>query len=456
MRYSSRPASRRRGVVAAGLGAALLLGCAAEPLPRRADAGGGDGAPPSATALPSPLDVAAREALARTAAGDPAAALDRLDAEGGPARGHALALAARGQALLALGRHEEAADAFRRSLSREPLRADVLHGHALALMEGARLVLGAPMLRRDRLDLARHDLLRAVELEPRRVAAWHALGRVEDLSGRPDLALRHFEHALTLGATDPEVHFHLGIVLLKEGRTQDAVEHLRAARAGAPEDAEAAYHLGKALLRSGRVEEAVTHLTAATRRDPLSRPAAFNLAMALERAGRSGEAAAARARFERLGTEEPDREAVELAEASRDPRLLAALGLQHEQAGRLEDAVAAYARAVEGEESFDVLLRLGALRCRLGQPVAGERALRRAGEIRTDLAVAPLYLAGALEQQGRLDEALEAVREAARREPDSYHAHRNEGLLLQRLGRDAEARAALARAERLRPEGGPP
>ena len=70
----------------------------------------------------------------------------------------------------------------------------------------------------------------------------------------------------------------------------------------------------------------------------------------------------------------------------------------------------------------------------------------------TDNDVARDNLGVALEQQGRLAEATEEYRAAAKLEPDRYQGHHNLASALDRLGRSAEALAEHREAVRISPE----
>jgi predicted Zn-dependent protease with MMP-like domain/Flp pilus assembly protein TadD len=155
---------------------------------------------------------------------------------------------------------------------------------------------------------------------------------------------------------------------------------------------------------------------------------------------------------------------------ARAPRSIAALHCRAEAlaaAGRFEDAVEAYERALQGGKD-DVEVLLGAadlLVFRLPDDLRDredlERALelaRRAGKLARradDVAAAgeAAWLEGAaLTQLGRPDEALAPLDAAAQAFPDSGAVHLERGVALFELSRLDEAREALRLAERAEPD----
>ncbi len=232
------------------------------------------------------------------------------------------------------------------------------------------------------------------------------------------------------------------------------------------------------LLFRGELATAARELRTVLDRDPDNLAATVGLAKAL----------AAQARFDEGGA--LARRALELAPG--DPDLHTSLGLLESARGNLEAALAAFDGALavdpkwldariekarclyrlgrrrETETLIDSLLaedpdvaRVQVARAELVEIPAGRFAaaaerLRRAVAREPSLAQAWRALGRALEEGGKLPEALDAYRRGLELRPDDGPLHARLGLLLSRLRRDAEAEAPLRRAVELIPEGSPP
>lgn len=168
-------------------------------------------------------------------------------------------------------------------------------------------------------------------------------------------------------------------------------------------------NLGIVYARTGRIGPAIAEGEAAVRLRPSFPEARSNLGLALTSAGRLPEAIA-----------ELDA-AVRLAPGLPGARLN--LGRALLLAGRLPEALA----------QFEAALRL--------DPASPEA--------RADLGVAHNNLANAFARAGRFAEAIEEFRRALAFNPGNPGTHRNLGFALQSLGRDEEAQAEFATAQRL-------
>lgn len=148
-----------------------------------------------------------------------------------------------------------------------------------------------------------------------------------------------------------------------------------------------------------------------------------------------------------------------------DPRRLIRIEAARHLAGEAEAALAETARpafaaalkeliAAEGfnADRPEAMTRLGDLYAARGQGAEAEQAYRRATEIDPGFAPAWVNFAQLLEQQGHGSQAMELLRQAARRNERSAEIRHALGLSLIRQGRRDEALAQLGRAAELRPE----
>ena len=107
----------------------------------------------------------------------------------------------------------------------------------------ARLKDGQPSAAAEVLELA-------VEREPEKASLREALGRAYFASARLERARREFERALDLNPSDDYAHFGLGRCLERQGRLPDAAKHLKLAVA-MRDRADYRTALGRVLARLG-------------------------------------------------------------------------------------------------------------------------------------------------------------------------------------------------------------
>lgn len=127
----------------------------------------------------------------------------------------------------------------------------------------------------------------------------------------------------------------------------------------------------------------------------------------------------------------------------------AAIGAQHLEGGRLEEAEASYHKALEIDPDFaEAHFKLGNIAMKRRSPAAAEAAYRRAVSADSCHFKAFYNLGNLLRLQARLGEAETCYRRVIAIEPGYVNAHVNLGVTLKELGRPVDAevcyRAALA------------
>ncbi len=282
---------------------------------------------------------------------------------------HALALIARaaasapddarcqfglGQALQALGRWHEAADAYQRVLRAQPDSLDAHMALGVALQRAGRLGPAAAAyreilarrpddpsalgnlgtVRRELGDLegAVELLTRAARLEPE--AASHAVNLSIALCQRRDFRAAETILRTTL-AREPEnveAAFNLGNALRGLHRSTEAVEHYRRAVQLRPDHAEALNNLGNALMQLGEFSSAMDAFDAALHARPTYVAAINNAGCLLRMLGRSDDAEDMLRRGLAI---DPDHAA-----------LYDNLGNVLKDAGALDEAIACYRRSL--------------------------------------------------------------------------------------------------------------
>ena len=128
------------------------------------------------------------------------------------------------------------------------------------------------------------------------------------------------------------------------------------------------------------------------------------------------------------------------------------LGMAMELAGRAADAEQSYQDCLRSDPELALArVQLGGLLARSGRTSAAIEQYERALPLLPNLAALHNNLATACFASDRLPDAAAGYRRALALDPDYFNAWFNLGRVLARLGSHAEARAALERAQSLRP-----
>jgi len=125
----------------------------------------------------------------------------------------------------------------------------------------------------------------------------------------------------------------------------------------------------------------------------------------------------------------------------------------YRKAGRVDDAVASYRRALQLKPDYpEAHNNLGAALSTQRRREEAMAAYRRAIELRPNYAQAHGNLGIALREEGHLEEALASYRRAIEYNPDDAMTHSNLGAVLSEQGRPDEAAAACLRALQIDPD----
>ncbi|MDX2192123.1 MAG: tetratricopeptide repeat protein [Gemmatimonadales bacterium] len=343
------------------------------------------------------------------------------------------------EAQLALGRVEAArgdleaaSEWFARVVAAEPGHAD------------AHFRLGRALYNRGLAEAALSELRAAVAADPDHAEAHHLMGFVLGELGYPEEAAEASTTAVHLSPSLAHAQANLTLehpvvrtpaedgprirTLPREGRDPVPVE-----RTGERPAPLAHYALGVAFRRKGFHLEALRELRLALAAgEP---PRAVEEAMAEVQLLRRDHAAAIEL-YDRLVREHPDA-----------PKLWNERGVALHQAGRADEAMASYARAVGLDAGYALAwANLGVLRAQRGQLDAALEALTLAAEAPAVPVGVTLDLALLRVQRREPQLALEAYRQALARDPRSAVAWTGVGQVLLGLRRPEDARNAFGRA----------
>ena len=136
-------------------------------------------------------------------------------------------LTARGMALTALGRPQEALATFQRARETDPSNPIVL------------VNIGAVYLGTGDRTRARQALEAALDIDPGVARAHNMLGVIAAQEGRPEEAIERWRRGVTLDPNDYQTLFNLGVTLRKQGREAEARPFLEAYLRVAPRGLEA-------------------------------------------------------------------------------------------------------------------------------------------------------------------------------------------------------------------------
>jgi Flp pilus assembly protein TadD len=121
-----------------------------------------------------------------------------------------------------------------------------------------------------------------------------------------------------------------------------------------------------------------------------------------------------------------------------------ARALEHQRAGRLEEAEGIYRRILDSKPNHsDALHLLGVLGYQVGRSDIAVDLIKKAIAVKGGIAAFHEHLGLALQSQGRLDEAVASFRRALGLDPRLADAHHNLGLALQAKGDLADAAASF-------------
>ena len=320
---------------------------------------------------------------------------------------------------------------------------------------------------------------------PRDVEAVGRVGMLLDLYDRPDQALVYYERANQLNARSFQWLYYLGSLLAKQGKHAQAARTFREALRLDPAYLPARLKLAESLLDSGEVGESCALYSQIAWESPQTAEAYFGLGrIAVLR----GEAAAAQKSFRRAcelfptygparyALAQVDRKLGKRDEAERELALYARnenvvpptddplrdqlrkldgraasrleRGVQLEQVGRLDEAVAETEAAVRLDpELVKAHINLLILYGRLGNREKAEEHFQAAVKLNPTQFPDAYYNYGIiLTEEGKLDEAEEAFRKTLSIAPTYYAAHNNLGNLFERRGKLPEAAAEYREA----------
>jgi Flp pilus assembly protein TadD len=150
--------------------------------------------------------------------------------------------------------------------------SETLWTHTLACTTGnvvAHNNLGEALLQMGRADEAAVQFREALEIQPNSAQAHNNLGTILAQKNEADEAIAHFQKALQIQPQNWEAHGNLASVLFyQKGRADEAMAHCQKALETSPDLAQAHIILGHILLQQGRDAEAMSHYQKVLQTEP--------------------------------------------------------------------------------------------------------------------------------------------------------------------------------------------
>ena len=279
---------------------------------------------------------------------------------------------------------------------------------------------------------------RALALDPHSADYERALGRAHRELGQLRPAARHLRRAATLAPARAELHYDAGTVAEAAGQIEPALAAYERAAALDPGRAEFARAAGAMRLRLGDRAQARRHLARALRSDRRNAAALYQAGLAHVADASWGRAIRALGRSLRLERTAPAYEA---------------LGRALALAGRLDEALAAFAQALQIQPDdpqtlFHYSEALGAC----GQIEAAYQAARQSARLAAALPAHQQHAGELALRLGRPHEALELFDRALARDSTLVGAHLGRGRVLLELEQPQSALSSAQAALQLAPD----
>jgi len=258
-------------------------------------------------------------------------------------------------------------------------------------------------------------------------------GMANEHTGDHKGAERAFRRGLEIAPDNVELRNSLGWTLFQDGRTAEAVAEYRRALAGKPDHAKSHNNLALALVELGELEEAASHFKASLAIEPKAEIYS-DLGFIMAQLGNSQEALA------------DYQKALDL-----DPNCASAhfnLAVTFVRAGAFAEAETHYRQALPGRPTAETHNGLGYVLAQQGREDEAIAEFRKAIEVDPKFTPAYNNLAGALEEQGKFEDAAEYYRRSLAEKP-SASVYSALGNVLRQLGKSEEAAEQFAKAKAL-------
>ena len=298
---------------------------------------------------------------------------------------------------------------------------------------------GYDALKQDRYDDAITEFRAALALDPNLVlrAEFPLAVALFELH-KPDEARKEFEAVRREAGDHPNILYYLGRLDLEDRKFESAIHNLNEA-AAKPPFPDTAYYLGFAYFKNGDFSSAEKWLKQATEAAPRDARIPYQLGLVYRQQGRDDEARKAFALSDRLHQQD-----------DRDGRLRVECGQKLDQGPR-EDA-RKICDQLYNPDNAEKLMTLGTIYAQHGDLEDALKPLQRAAELQPQSPQMQYNLALAYFQLNRFEDARVPLAGATKRWPDLFQLNALYGVVLFKLGENAEAYRALRHSHQLNPD----
>jgi tetratricopeptide (TPR) repeat protein len=263
------------------------------------------------------------------------------------------------------------------------------------------------LFRTGRLDAATHVLGRAITLDPDAALPRYLMAVSQLRLSRPNEAIKHLRVAVRADVRSPSAYQALGVAYVMAGELKSAVRSFRAALTLSPDMREALLSLSNVLLQQGETKAVIDLISAHLQRHPSDVETRELLSQAYFN---DKNYSAAR---QQLTSALP----YVIGDAERDRKLRAKLlnnvGVCFDRQGDLDNTIQWVQRSLAVEQRFDSIphLNLARLLLRKRQFDSALRTLDACKKLFPDNHEIPEVQSAVLFEQGRLDEAIQLLRD---------------------------------------------
>jgi tetratricopeptide (TPR) repeat protein len=311
----------------------------------------------------------------------------------------------------------------------------------------ARYVLGAALAARKEYSAARSELGRALDLDPSLAEANQVLAQVHHRLGEYEYAVDVGRRFLRARPEDLKIRMLVAQNLVNLGKLDEALKELEAL----PPDqrtGEYEFAVGRIYLGKNQSERARTHFLQADAAMPNTPEVLENLIELDRREQRAAEAAKDAARVTRANeriAESMERVRVGVAAKPEDAKMKQVEGVAAVMQNRLEDAEAAFRKAIELDPSEpSAYERLGRFFAAIGKPQKTIEIYEKALEVFPDNPKFHHYLGMLYEIGGDSDRAISRYEDAIRLDPDLAEAKNNLAYIYADRGQNLDRALDLA------------
>jgi tetratricopeptide (TPR) repeat protein len=328
---------------------------------------------------------------------------------------------------------------------------------------------GQAALQDGNLDGAEKAFREVLTMDPQAGAAYSNLGVIAMRRKDWNQALRLLQRAAKLEPKVSGIRLNIGLVYYHQGEYGAAIAPLLSVVREQPDSRQARYLLGLCELFTKHYDDAVIQLEPLWPQESNDVMYLYVFSIAAHNAGKNDVDERALARLVEVGGETPEFHLIlgkaylnryQVPEATAELERAAAgnanlpflhfdLGIAYMGAGDNERAEAEFRKDIALEPDLaDNYEQLGVLYARLQKDAQAEKAFREALERDAKSEGAYLGLAKLYQKQQKLPEALKMVDAAVRLSPETHGSHFLRGRILTQLGRQKEAQAEFAAAEK--------